>query len=91
MTTDGRLNIAIRKYGQEIEMLILDTGHGISPENMAKIFDPFFTTKVRGTGLGLALCNKIITEHNGTMHIDSTNSGTTVTIVLPASREEAAV
>jgi len=87
MTTDGCLGIAIRKSGSFIEIRIRDTGHGISPENMTKIYDPFFTTKVRGTGLGLALCHKIVTEHNGTIRIESAHNGTTVTIVLPESRE----
>jgi two-component system sensor histidine kinase HydH len=88
MTDGGNLWIAIRRSGSDIEIRIRDNGHGISAENMAKIFDPFFTTKTRGTGLGLALCNKIVTEHNGTIHIESSPGGTTVTIVLPEAREE---
>jgi len=90
MASDGNLSISARKHGPDIAIRIRDTGHGISPENMAKIYNPFFTTKARGTGLGLALCNKIVTEHNGSIHVDSSTSGTTVTIELPEAREEEA-
>jgi two-component system NtrC family sensor kinase len=65
---------------------ISDTGAGISPENIPKIFEPFFTTKEvgRGTGLGLAVCYGILTEHGGSLDVQSTvGSGTTFTITLP--------
>ena len=61
---------------------------GIKKENLSKLFNPFFTTKVRGTGLGLAVCRRIIVErHHGKIHIESEeNKGTTVKVELPAGR-----
>ncbi len=66
---------------------IVDTGKGIDEENVPYVFDPFFSTKSRGTGLGLALCKKIVVEnHRGQIDIESKkNIGTTVTIIFPLS------
>ena len=49
----------------EARITVTDNGHGIDPEQRARIFRPFFTTKTGGTGLGLALTQKIIVTHNG--------------------------
>ena len=71
----------------QIEIIIRDTGKGISPQNQAKIFDPFFTTKPvgKGTGLGLGICIKIIQQHQGTIEIQSVvGEGTAFVITLPA-------
>jgi two-component system NtrC family sensor kinase len=66
---------------------IKDSGHGIPPEHLTKIFEPFFTTKEvgKGTGLGLAVCYGILTEHGGRLDVQSAvGVGTTITISLPA-------
>ena len=92
MTKGGKLKI--RTYSAPDEkpryaiVKITDTGIGIDDENLPYLFDPFFSTKVRGAGLGLALCKKIIVEnHRGQIDIESKkNIGTTVTITLPFSR-----
>lgn len=61
-----------------------DTGVGIKPADLAHIFVPFFTTKEKGSGLGLALAEKIVKLHGGAMHISSVRGeGTTVCVAIP--------
>ena len=64
---------------------VADNGMGIPEKNLGRIFEPFFTTKEnRGTGLGLSVCWGIVTEHGGTIAVDSkVGSGTTFTVHLP--------
>jgi signal transduction histidine kinase len=65
------------------KLIFTDNGKGMSENTISKIFIPFFTTKEGGTGLGLALCEKIISELNGKISITSQkNEGTKVTIEL---------
>ena len=54
---------------QEVEVILADTGTGMSRETLAHIFDPMFTTKQIGTGagLGLAICDQIVRQHAGTI------------------------
>ena len=83
----GKLFIASRmgKDGDSVDITVMDTGKGISPEFLPHIFDPFFTTKGEGgTGLGLSVSYGIIKNHNGEIRVDSkTGVGTTFTIELP--------
>ncbi|PIQ95194.1 MAG: hypothetical protein COV68_00520 [Nitrospirae bacterium CG11_big_fil_rev_8_21_14_0_20_41_14] len=66
----------------------VDSGCGISEDNLNRIFDPFFTTKREGTGLGLSLALQIIELHKGKIHIESKpDYGTEVTVRLPVYRE----
>ena len=68
---------------------VKDTGVGISSDDMPKVFEPFFTTKEvgKGTGLGLAVCYGIITEHGGRVTVSSkVGVGTTFTISLPTHK-----
>lgn len=77
---------------QEIELRVRDDGPGIAPDLLAKIFEPFFTTKDngRGVGLGLAISRGIVERHRGRIEVQSElNKGTTFTITLPASPDEA--
>jgi signal transduction histidine kinase len=77
-----------------IDLMVRDTGSGISQETLRKIFDPFFTTKSGpdesgkgGTGLGLAMCRDIIEAHHGRIRVDSTpGRGTAFTLKLPTKR-----
>jgi signal transduction histidine kinase len=66
-----------------------DNGTGIPKDKLDKIFIPFFTTKAEGTGLGLALVHRIVTDHGGTVAVESNERGTTFSITLPRAREAA--
>jgi PAS domain S-box-containing protein len=70
-----------------VEVQVADEGAGIPAALRPRIFDPFFTTKTSGLGLGLALCHRIMEEHLGAIHVDSTEGkGTVVTCFLPIAR-----
>jgi len=67
---------------------IIDTGEGISKDNLQKLFEPFFTTRrdKKGTGLGLSMAKMIVNNHKGDLVIDSKlGKGTTAKIILPLS------
>jgi two-component system, NtrC family, sensor kinase len=84
MGTGGLLTVVSRLSGDQIEVVISDTGPGITPENLSHILDPFFTTKEKGTGLGLSVVYGIIDRHGGTLDIKSeVGQGTTVCVRLP--------
>lgn len=84
MPDGGVLRVTAIAAGNDAVITVGDSGHGIAEKDLPRVFEPFFTTKARGTGLGLALCGKIIEEHNGTIKLASVvNQGTTVTVTLP--------
>ena len=88
MPNGGTISISTLLTGFFVSIRIADSGHGISREIQEKIFMPFFTTKGdKGTGLGLAVCSKIIAQHKGEIRIESTEGeGTAFTIFLPVWR-----
>jgi PAS domain S-box-containing protein len=89
MPDGGRLRIEAwaDSLDNEIVISILDTGAGISQENLNKIFEPFFTTKPEGIGLGLCLARQVINDHKGKIEIESkVNQGTEVRVRLPIFR-----
>jgi two-component system, NtrC family, sensor kinase len=86
MPEGGSLTLRTFSQTHRVVIEIADTGLGIPPENLSKIFEPFFTTKEvgKGTGLGLAVCYGIVTEHNGRLSVRSNvGKGTTFSIFLP--------
>jgi signal transduction histidine kinase len=81
---NGRVSLATGLKDGQVWFSIQDTGKGMSGEVMEKIFHPFFTTKEKGTGLGLAVIHKIITDHHGTIAVESTTGqGSIFTVKLP--------
>jgi two-component system NtrC family sensor kinase len=90
MPDGGTLTLRASQRGARVLVEVKDNGVGIAPENMTKIFDPFFTTKDvgRGTGLGLAVCYGILSDHGGRLDVRSTvGVGTTFTITLPVATD----
>ena len=69
-----------------MRVTIRDDGQGIKPEDIDKIFDPTFSTKEHGTGIGLAIVEKIILEHHGSIRVRSKpGEGTEFSIELPVA------
>ena len=90
MPDGGILTFRAFAKGNRVVIEVEDTGTGIPHEDISKIFEPFFTTKEvgKGTGLGLAVCYGIISEHGGRISVKSTSGkGTIFSIFLPISRE----
>jgi hypothetical protein len=71
-----------------VELVIADTGHGVTRELKEKLFLPYFSTKKRGTGLGLAIVSRIIEEHRGTIRVEENKPvGTKFILELPVAAE----
>ncbi len=69
----------------QVEIAIRDSGCGIAPDVLEHIFEPFYTTREHGTGLGLFVCHRIVTDHSGTISVESQpGEGTTFIVRLPA-------
>ncbi len=86
MPNGGTLTFSAFSDSRRLIIEVKDTGHGITAEDLPKIFEPFFTTKEvgKGTGLGLAVCYGIITDHDGRLNVRSNiGKGTTFSIFLP--------
>lgn len=85
MDYKGTISIGLKASEAEVEISIADTGKGIPKENLSKIFDPFFTTKPpgEGSGLGLDIVKKIVSKHDGTIHVFSEPGNTRFIISLP--------
>jgi signal transduction histidine kinase len=82
----GTITLNTRQEGDQVKVEVADNGHGIARDVLPKIFDPFFTTKEigQGTGLGLAIAYKIVTEHGGSISVQSeVEKGTVFTVTLP--------
>ena len=89
MPDGGTLTFRVFTKGSRVAIEVADSGTGIDPENMSKVFEPFYTTKEvgQGTGLGLAVCYGIISEHGGRISVRSNlGKGTTFSIFLPITQ-----
>lgn len=82
----GLLHVTARVEGDAVVLIIRDTGHGMTPEMVEKSRTRFTTTRKNqgGTGLGIPIAERIVTDHGGELFVDSTlGEGTAVTIRLP--------
>ncbi len=87
MPDGGTLTFAVTRKDDAVRIDVVDTGHGIPVNVRSQIFDPYFTTRPEGTGMGLALCYKIVQQHGGSIDFrtgeDRGNLGTEFTVLLP--------
>lgn len=84
--TGGHIHIESRPHEAGVEVLIEDSGCGISPDIINQVMDPFFTTKEvgQGTGLGLSICYGIMELHGGRMELGSKEKmGTQIRLIFP--------
>ena len=85
MDGKGVLSIAVKRADEhQVEVSFVDTGPGISKENLNNIFQPLFTTRAKGMGFGLSMTKMIIEKHHGAIYVKSEQGkGTTFTVRLP--------
>jgi two-component system, sporulation sensor kinase E len=84
MKRRGTLRIRTDRDDTHVLVSFIDTGSGMSTENLGRVFEPYFTTKPSGTGLGLLIVRRIVREHGGELSIESSEGkGLTLTIRLP--------
>ena len=84
MKRHGTLRIHTDRDDTHVLISFIDTGSGMSTENLGRVFEPYFTTKPSGTGLGLLIVRRIVREHGGELSIESSEGrGLTLTIRLP--------
>ncbi|MBN2191112.1 MAG: PAS domain S-box protein [Candidatus Aureabacteria bacterium] len=85
----GEISISTLQEPYYILINIRDNGSGISDGIKQKIFEPFFSTKESGSGLGLLIASRIVSEHKGTLELESSkNKGTLIKIRLPVKTDE---
>ena len=84
MKRHGTLRIRTDLDDTHVIVTFIDTGGGMSTENLSRVFEPYFTTKPSGTGLGLLIVRRIVREHGGELSIETTQGkGLTLRIRLP--------
>jgi two-component system sensor histidine kinase PilS (NtrC family) len=89
MDERGVLQVVVGMSAAYVEVRFDDEGPGIDPDKVARIFEPFYTTKEHGVGMGLAICMRIVTAHDGTIRAASRQGGgASMSVRLPLVRFE---
>jgi len=84
------ITTALMEERDSVEIVVADTGHGVTSEMKEKLFLPYFSTKHRGTGLGLAIVSRIIEDHHGSIRVEENSPvGTRFIVELPVAQEVA--
>ncbi len=84
MPEGGTLTLSAKSRNDKVEIRVADTGAGLTPEECERLFTPYYTTKQHGTGLGLAIVQSVITDHGGSVAVESrAGAGATFIITLP--------
>jgi signal transduction histidine kinase len=90
MVREIQISTSLLSSRDMVEVVIADTGHGITSEVKEKLFMPYFSTKQRGTGLGLAIVSRIVEEHHGSIRVEENKPvGTKFIVELPVATETA--
>jgi len=89
MAAGGSLRVVGREEGAWYSIQFIDTGRGMSEDELARLFTPFSTAFDGGTGLGMAIVRRIVEDHGGAIEAESIpGEGTTVTVLLPREAEK---
>ena len=92
MPEGGTITMATRAGNDEVTIEIRDTGTGMTPEESARLFTPYYTTKQHGTGLGLAIAQSVVSDHNGTIAVESAaGRGSSFIVRLPRKQPASAL
>lgn len=85
---DGKIELEVQRLPTGVEVIIRDTGCGISADQAERLFQPYVTTKKHGTGLGLFVTRRLVTDHGGVVSFESRpGEGTTFRVRLPIGVE----
>ena len=88
MPQGGTLTLRTRERDGSVRLEVCDTGVGLTPEECQRLFTPYFTSKQHGTGLGLAIVQSVVSDHRGTITVESRpGEGATFAIELPRDRD----
>ena len=85
MNGKGRVRVEVRRDGARVVIRVADEGPGVPPELRGRIFEALFTTKAKGTGLGLALCRRIVDAHGGSLTLEPSGVGAVFQMTIPDS------
>ena len=91
LVREVHISTAALNSREAVEVVVADTGHGVSREVKEKLFLPYFSTKRRGTGLGLAIVSRIVEDHHGSIRVEENSPmGSRFVVELPVAERETA-
>ena len=82
MPDGGKLTLSAKSLGDSIEIRVVDSGQGLTPEECERLFTPYYTTKQHGTGLGLAIVQSVVADHAATITVESPPGGGAAFVLL---------
>jgi len=88
VATSGKITLSVGSHDDDIVIEVTDTGVGLPTENVELLLQPFYSTKGRGSGMGLALVHRIVSDHGGTLALENRAPvGAVARILLPNARQ----